>query len=109
MARWETHRNDLNAPELERAAKKLGLTVVKIGRPVDWLVLGFGLAVGCEVKRPKQKLRPDQIAFLQVAGASGWVLWTVDDVMDLHHELQWRSSVLQRTGWRPESHIQTRS
>ena len=63
MAKYAYHRTDSNAAELYDYARSLGLSVEVIGRPVDIIVGAFGRMVAVEVKRPKGKLRPSQVAF----------------------------------------------
>jgi hypothetical protein len=88
MGKYAVHQTDKNAPELRQEAERLGLKVYPIGRPVDWLVVGYGLVVACEVKTAKGKLRPDQVAFLQAAGLGGRVLRTKSDVRNLWNDMQ---------------------
>lgn len=65
MSRYEVHQTDANAHGLYEAARKMGMSVEVINRPVDALVGFQGLSIAVEVKTDKGKLRPKQEAFFQ--------------------------------------------
>ena len=63
--RRRTHRSDANATALAKTARKLGVLVCIIGRPVDWAVFhcrrGWQMV---EVKTESGKYTDDQVEFL---------------------------------------------
>jgi hypothetical protein len=62
--RRAVHRSDANASPMLTLARKLGLTVEVIGRPVDWLVWdGFSWNV-VEIKSNRGTYTDDQKTFL---------------------------------------------
>jgi hypothetical protein len=78
MARWETHQTDGNAKRLYAYAEALGMSVAILNRPVDAAVGFQGISALVEVKRPGEKLRPNQKRFFD-----GWcglcVIWQDED------------------------------
>ena len=87
VGKYHVHRTDANAEELYDAARGLGMSVVKLGRPVDAALGAHGVTVLAEVKTKAGKLRPDQSDFLR--DFQGWatVLRSVEDVIALHREM----------------------
>jgi hypothetical protein len=58
-----THRADANSAELVKAARKLGMIVHLIGKPVDALVAVGGLWFPVELKNGKGKYTEAQVEF----------------------------------------------
>ena len=80
-----THRSDANSAELVKAARKLGMIVHLIGKPVDALVAVGGLWFPVELKNRKGKYTAAQVEFqTQCAEHHATMLtWrTVKDVVD---------------------------
>lgn len=88
MARWSTHRSDANAEDLYAAARKLGMSIEVIQRPVDAIGGAYGFTVAIEVKTKKGALEPDQVRFFdEFRGAK--VIWrTLEDVQATHNNLR---------------------
>ena len=104
MARYEVHQSDANAEAIYAAARKLGMSVSIINRPLDALIGAFGLTVVAEVKTPRGRLRPTQERFLEKFCGWAVVLRTVQDVVDLKGQMH-RVSLQGFTGGEIEKDV----
>lgn len=83
--RRKTHRSDANSSALVKAARKLGMRVELIGRPVDAIVGVDGKWLMCEFKSGDGGYTPDQIEFKAQCAAQNLpvLTWrTIQDVAD---------------------------
>jgi len=87
MGKYAVHRSDGNATELYDAARKMGMGVEIIHRPVDAIVGKFGFTVAVEVKTPTGKLEPEQSDFLRDWPGAACVWRTFEDVERTHQRL----------------------
>ena len=83
MGRYEVHQSDGNAEQLYGFLRGHGATVVVIHRPVDCAVGAYGVTALAEVKQPKGKLEPSQMAFLSEWRGLCVVLRTEADCLEL--------------------------
>lgn len=82
MARYEIHQTDGNAKRLYAYARQLGMSVAILNRPVDAAVGAYNISALVEVKRPGEKLRPNQQAFLD-GWRGAWAIWREEADVDL--------------------------
>ena len=80
MGRYEVHQTDGNAHGLYEAARKMGMSVEVINRPVDALVGFQGLTVAVEVKTERGKLRRGQVQFFERFTGAATIWRTLEDV-----------------------------
>jgi len=81
MARYEVHQKDGNEDRLRALMEAHGVTVVKIGRPIDLLVAFKGATGVVEVKTPAGKLEASQKSFLQAWPGLSAVLRTESETL----------------------------
>lgn len=102
MSRYEVHQTDQNAPALYEAARKMGMSVEVINRPVDALVGYQGLSIAVEVKTEKGKLRRGQVQFFERFTGAATVWRTVADVVATRTLLSGQAKRIRGAGeWEP--------
>lgn len=86
--RRKVHRSDANIGEVVKAARKLGITVVHIGRPTDLLVCIGAFWYPCEVKSSaKAPYTDDQLEFKALCEDKNLPMLTWRSVDDLIAQL----------------------
>lgn len=83
-------KSDSNRAALVAAARKLGMLVRDIGRPVDLLVSVGGLWFPVEIKAPRGRYTADQLEFQTECAEhhAPMLTWrTLQDVADCAHGL----------------------
>jgi hypothetical protein len=81
MGKYHVHRNDANTGEIVDALEAVGVTVVRLGNPLD-LLCGFkGVNYLLEVKTETGKLRASQKAFFGYWRGQALVVRSVADAL----------------------------
>lgn len=102
MSRYEVHQTDANAHGLYDAARKMGMSVEVINRPVDALVGFQGLTIAVEVKTEKGKLRRGQVQFFERFVGAATVWRTLEDVENTRAALTIQAKRIRgRSDWEP--------
>lgn len=102
MSRYEVHQTDANAHGLYDAARKMGMSVEVINRPVDALVGFQGLTIAVEVKTDKGKLRRGQVQFFERFVGAATVWRSLADVQATRKQLSDQAKRIRGAGdWEP--------